>query len=321
MPLNYRWTSEEKNTLRLLYGSASKEEILAALPLRSWEAIQHRTRSEKLTRKPEGTKKADLSVLLTESPEQAYYLGLLFADGSFHHQNNSIALSLAERDLTTLTNYSRFISHKNGPSELTQKGQFGVKSSDKTVFPVLVKRYDLHSRKTYNPPSHLPYTDPELLRCFLIGFIDGDGNILDSNKSKQRTLAWRLRIALHVSWLPFMENLSQTLGIGLVSSYFRINPKDDEWPKLAEYTVFQIFKQQDIADLKKTAEEHGLPFMGRKWDQVDSGYERRTPYATKTIIALAREGKTPEEIFPLTGYTRIRSVRNAIKRYKEQGLI
>jgi len=70
-----RWTPEEINILRELYSVAPKEEILKALPRRSWNAIQLKAERMGLRR---------VGFIPREQPELAYILGLIMGDGTVY---------------------------------------------------------------------------------------------------------------------------------------------------------------------------------------------------------------------------------------------
>lgn len=120
------------------------------------------------------------------TPEQAYWLGFLSADGYISEERGSIVLELQEQDLNHLQNFAKTLN-SNRPlltinASLNNKNFIHyrcVLNSRKMVNDLLL--YGLHQNKSLDfEPKNIPL---ELFGFWIIGYLDGDGSIF---KDKER---------------------------------------------------------------------------------------------------------------------------------------
>lgn len=120
-----------------------------------------------------------------DSEEKAYFLGLLFTDGSVtdeHKRQSQVRLELQERDLELLEKYKNILgigskttfSTKKNKNNTISKSALVSFRSQKMVDDL--KKYGIIKNKTYLT-KHLPDIRQELIPHFLRGLIDGDGSI------------------------------------------------------------------------------------------------------------------------------------------------
>lgn len=112
--------------------------------------------------------------------EKAYWLGLLFTDGSVdNYRSKRIRLQLQEADLEILEKYkedlsidSKIICDKRKNSTC-----YSVEFTDNQIFDDLGK-YGIVPNKTYNI-KHIPYEliPEEFIPAFILGLFDGDGGL------------------------------------------------------------------------------------------------------------------------------------------------
>lgn len=219
--------------------------------------------------------------LLEDTPVAAYWNGFLMADGSFSEKR--LACSVSEKDEGHLEALRAFI----GGNPLRKVPQVNAVSLDKQVPDAIAKlrqKFDIHSRKTWNPPTHLPFVDKALLRCWLIGFIDGDGSISIQTGRKSSFI----RTVSHPSWHTFMQGLSDSLEIGTVST------------RSDGYTQLGLFKHNEVVALKDFARGHNLPVLNRKWDLIDSSFVVRGGMKDKVLQMIA-DGYRNKDICAVVG--------------------
>lgn len=130
-----------------------------------------------------------------DSPIKAYWLGLLFTDGSVDkaHSTGRIRLQLQEKDLEILEKFkedlsidSKIIYDKRSNSICCS-----VEFVDNQIFNDLAK-YGIIPKKTYLT-EHLPIAQipKQYLNSFALGLFDGDGNLYcDNSYSKDVTFGY-----------------------------------------------------------------------------------------------------------------------------------
>jgi hypothetical protein len=160
--------------------------------IRSWSE-KHGTRKYKETYTPApGAKRAfshrigcrEDCFASIRQPEQAYWLGLLAADGWIVTQRNQIqgvALALHSRDMELLKSYAEFIGFRAEPRR-TRSGSemIQVKVASRKMAEDL-NALGIEPRKSRT--IKLPKIEAELMRHFLRGLFDGDGSVQERSTS------------------------------------------------------------------------------------------------------------------------------------------
>lgn len=324
-----QWSQEEINLLQYLCPNPllSRDDILGAFPGRSWAALHHMAKKlgTSVGRVRVQRKKSDISILLQDTPISAYWMGFLYADGSVSDKKNTLSLCLEAKDKEQVKKFGNFISYVDEPLYTNSKGKnsYYVRSTNCQVVPVLMERFGLRNRKTYEPPAFLPYTDPTLLRCWLIGFIDGDGTISTrEEKVKTPRVYSKIAINIHGSWEPFLRTLSESLCMGNVQTRVSDREPTDFLKKRTVTPMAKLYisKQEDVCSLKRTALKYELPVLARKWNQVPEVFEPMTnKYAE--IFSLYAEGVPRAEIARRVGYVGRDSVDSVLSKARRAGTI
>lgn len=251
------------------------------------------------------------TALLDETPEAYYWAGYLAADGSFAYSNKlgtigRLQFSLAEEDLPQLQEYANFVQHK-GP-RLSHVAFGNVQAFWTVVFchseivPRLSAKFDLKPRKTYDPPISFPTRDISLFKAFLIGLIDGDGSIKQTDSGTCCGV-----ISCHRSWLPYFQFLVDKFQSQLSGMHTR----GSEYAQLC-------FSHIALRTLKAFIAERDLKVLDRKWNKVlDIPSKEETYQANlKQVGVLHKQGKTVKEIRAITGLSHTHTHR-LIKRYND----
>lgn len=258
----------------------------------------------KVPRSPAGS----LEKLLDESPEAAYWVGFIFADGSIS-ENNRLKVTLKSADRGHLEKLASFVESQSNINYERSARYSTYAHMDSVSVPRLKSRFDLRPRKTYNPPAHLPYQDKELLKCFLIGFIDGDGHI----KKQTGRRASAIRTVSHLSWAPFLEELALQLQIG------RVKERSGSVRSVGTYAEWFSMRHSDNVALKEFATAAKLPILCRKWGRIDTSYVADRYQKAEQLRELIRMGQSDEEIASLIG-VKVRSVYASRSRMKADAL-
>lgn len=130
---------------------------------------------------------------IIDTPNKAYILGLLYADGNNHINHNSITISLQEQDLHILQSIKKELEYE-GPIRLNPLHEKNKKYKNQWVLCINDEHMSnqLKQLGVVNNKS-LILTFPEfipdnLLSHFIRGYFDGDGNIYyDCKRSKCQT--------------------------------------------------------------------------------------------------------------------------------------
>lgn len=127
------------------------------------------------------------------SEDRAYFLGLLYADGSNDCKNNRVLLKLQEQDKPHLEKLSSLI-YENRPLRQTQvlykyKGKEILKKSFCIVIDskhISNRLSDLGCGQDKSFKIRFPdYLNPELCRHFIRGYFDGDGCVSYGDKYRK----------------------------------------------------------------------------------------------------------------------------------------
>ena len=124
-----------------------------------------------------------------DSEEKAYILGLLFADGSHDGNIGRITITLQERDKELLDNINIALENSRPLRKIVRQTLKGLSNTyyelsihDRKISADLLK-LGLIPNKTYG--MNVPEIPNELLKHFIRGFWDGDGNIYIGPKDKK----------------------------------------------------------------------------------------------------------------------------------------
>lgn len=125
-----------------------------------------------------------------DTPNKAYFLGLLSSDGCNFPEHSQITISLSEEDGYLLEKLKEELEYE-GP---VRKNETAHRKNPKHKVASILAIEDIHMSKrleelgviknkslTYKFPDAIP---PELMRHFLRGYFDGDGSALYDSKRK-----------------------------------------------------------------------------------------------------------------------------------------
>lgn len=145
-----------------------------------------------------------------DTPNKAYILGLLYADGCNHLSHNSITLSLQESDLSILKSIKKELNYE-GPIRFVEKNKKNFRHKNQYVLCIndeymskQLERLGMVNAKSLKLlwPTFLP---KDLISHFVRGYFDGDGCVwYDKKRNKCETQICGTR--------NFCENLSIILS-------------------------------------------------------------------------------------------------------------
>lgn len=138
--------------------------------------IKMRSRSESITITHNRTHDVDVDYFKEiDSPEKAYWLGYLMADGSIRHPRSNIYytdLELGIVDKEALQHFANNINYGN----LTVDDHRARCNINNTAFTKNLMKWGVCQNKTGN--ESFPHLNKKLKRYFILGYFDGDGSIM-----------------------------------------------------------------------------------------------------------------------------------------------
>lgn len=244
------------------YADIPKLETLEQITGMNAHAINEYVRKRGIKRNVVEQRKGNLSKLLDGTMESYYWLGFYAADG-YIAKNGHFMLSQAEKDRYSVERLAEFLetSVYDMPESKTgfanSQKQFRVSVCDKNVGKQIRDMFGIKDgeKKTYTEISldWMITGDPRNV-AFLIGFIDGDGNVHKSG----------IRLQCHKSYMQVFISLVEKINNeeftnGRIHLEYKV-PQNDE------YSTYNIYSQPK-RNLYQFAKEQNLPYSLRKWER------------------------------------------------------
>ena len=114
-----------------------------------------------------------------DTPQKAYWLGFVVADGYISISDNRFGIELAKKDKDHLIKFKNALESNKGLEERKRKGRltaYQFRLSSKKIINDL-SELGITGNKTYNMKSMLKKLDKDLQSHYLRGVFDGDGCI------------------------------------------------------------------------------------------------------------------------------------------------
>ena len=195
---------------------------------------------------------------IIDSPEKAYWLGFLFADGHISKEN-SLCIQLQSRDIKNLEMLKNDLSYSGPIKERTinNKKYFGL-----VIYSVKIcqdlKLLGFSHNKTLNP-SILKIHENNY-KVFIRGLIDGDGTIwVSKNASKFKSV---VNILLHEKIINSIELMINNFNIPI--SFSKTNHHRTSYLKILSFNG-----NRNTYELLKFLYEDQKRCLERKFDQYN----------------------------------------------------
>ena len=118
-----------------------------------------------------------------DSPDKAYWVGFLLADGGVY--KGQLWLNLSKKDRVQLENFRKSITSSHPIKEKTTHVMFYIRSK---LFVDSLTQYGITERKTFS--TKLPKQIPEpYMKDFIRGYFDGDGCITYNKKRNTKVFS------------------------------------------------------------------------------------------------------------------------------------
>ena len=187
------FTENEEREICSLYKKGKSKNYICKIYHCRLEAISNVLKNNNIKTRPFGLTK-NLNIKedffeVIDSEEKAYFLGLLFTDGSISKpertRSSSIRLQLKESDIKIIEIFKNILNIESKIYYDKRKNKESVVIGFRNQKMVNdLAKFGIIPNKTYLT-NHLPEVPKKILKDFLRGLLDGDGSIYQETKTKK----------------------------------------------------------------------------------------------------------------------------------------
>jgi len=253
-----KWTEQKIQLLRDQYPFGDKQKLANDLKVTK-KILSYAARRFGISSQTT-LKKLQCSDLVKDNPIAHYWQGFILGDGYITVKGH-ITITSAKKDAEHLKQIGKLIpgrfkviTHKTA---YTKGDYLTFDAYDVETAQQLIKRFNIITPKTYNPPDIQYINDYDKFIPFFAGLFDADG-CFDIRNGK----AVSLNIEMHNSWKSVLLDIQTKLKIIL-----NINAKVFETAK--GYIKMQIFNQETLKTLKRHVTGFNIPLLERKWNSIN----------------------------------------------------
>ena len=208
--------------------------------------------------------KVNLNYFSEPNAENSYWAGFIAADGCIDKKTGALRIRLKASDRPHLERFCRDVQYNGRIYDCTStvKGKTYLQvqiciSNGKIWANDLYKHWNITPAKslTLEPPN---ITDPDLIKCFIIGYFDGDGHV------------HKIQLKSSTSWhLSFAGTKLMLNWIKMNCEYWYQDPNSRSQvneSKIGNWYDYQVNGRKAelmVQDLNK----YDLPRLTRKWDE------------------------------------------------------
>ncbi len=169
-----------------------------------------------------------------DDQDKAYMLGFIYADGGLNRYSNSLIIKIQRYDRTLLEIFKKLLDYGGIVKDVTDKMVYkGINKEYKmSVLSVTSKKLysdmikiGLHPNKSFT--ITLPKLRKDLIRHFIRGVFDGDGNI-HKRKDKYEYLEFSIISGSKVFLEELSKNLPFSINVNKNTSVWRLGSKKKE---------------------------------------------------------------------------------------------
>lgn len=252
-----KWTAQRIQLLRDQYPLGNKQKLADELKVTK-KILSYAARRFGISSQTT-LKKLQCSDLIKDNPIAHYWQGFILGDGYISAKGH-ITITSAEKDSEHLKQIGKLIPGRfkaiTHETSYTKGNYLTFDSYDTETAQQLIKKFNIITPKTYNPPDIQCINDYDKFVPFFTGLFDADG-CFDVRNGK----AVSLNIEMHSSWKPVLLEIQTKL-----KTILNINAKVFETAK--GYIKMQIFNQETLKTLKQHIIMFNIPLLERKWNSI-----------------------------------------------------
>lgn len=189
LPSAKLWQTKENNILHRYFVDTSKNKLLRLLPKRSWKAILAQGERSGFKRKTNKPKlKVNEFYFKKWSPNMAYLLGFILADGSivkgaYKGYSDALKFGVHQQDIDILKKVKQELEAEHAISFVKEAVHLCI-ASQRIVDDL--KDLGISYRKSFQEKSNkkIPNVPQRYTRDFIRGIVDGDGSINFNKKGR-----------------------------------------------------------------------------------------------------------------------------------------
>lgn len=192
--------------------------------------------------------------------ENCYWAGFFAADGSVDSRNgNALIFALSQKDLQTVQSFNTALS-SNYPIYTNNKKEARLCFCSQQIKKDLKNNFNINPRKSYNllPP---PISEEYLIKCFMIGFIDGDGWISIKNNKY-------IKLGIFGT-IDMMNWFAKYFNIWAPHQLYNKSIQQSNPYKKGNYYTYEISGNRALFLLREF-NNIKIPKLNRKWNKLHS---------------------------------------------------
>jgi len=226
MPKGRFYTKEEKDNIINLYVNDNLTPTqISKIANRTPGAIKCLLKiNDIISHKPIVPVSWDTTKVDYTNPVFNYYCGLLVTDGFIDDRGNRVSLRLHEKDKDIIIKLGSYFNRdiKSYYVSKFNSYNYDITLTGKYLRNYLSLHYNLHNNKTFTCSMPTTFYDPECLRYYIRGVIDGDGSIRSNE------------VRIYCGSETFIEGLilllNKTLDVNLKKDYIYRDNKTRKYP-------------------------------------------------------------------------------------------
>lgn len=248
----YKWTEDKLKILYELYATTSNDDLGKILGISNRRTIAEYARKRGLKKEIDPSRKGTLKPLLEENNESFYWLGFIMADG-WISKYGQLVIALSNKDENHLQIIAELLKTNinNYPSSNKKGIQSRISVQDKNYGVELRNKMNIRDKKTYEIPN-LNFVPDEFMLPFIIGFIDGDGSLINSN----------IKIECWKNWAESFDYFGKYFKDKYNIEY-RISFSKDKYVSI-------YFGRRESELIKREMLKLNVPYLKRKWDLINN---------------------------------------------------
>lgn len=193
---------------------------------------------------------------------KAYFLGLLYADGSIDKEEKDIRITLQEMDGYILTPLSQMLAYGRDLTRPFEKDEFRGRMLSVTSKRLAAALITHGCTPAKSMTIRLPRLDPSLMRHFLRGYFDGDGCFSYSKPKARRSVRGIFKIVSNTTFCEDLQRfLSDNLGIYIGVYHPSSNP---------QVGALQCGNDKTVRILHRYMYDGATIYLSRKRDKIES---------------------------------------------------